>query len=79
MTDTLRPGLRLRPNEHRLLLLIGDLVASISAAFLSLFIWQQYSIYSLISLGVKPERAELLVRIQVPLLVLFTPAGMASA
>ena len=75
MTDTLRPGLRLRPNEHRLLLLIGDLVASISAAFLSLYIWQQYSIYSLISLGLKPERAELLVRIQVPYWFYLLPLG----
>ena len=75
MTDTLRPGLRLRPNEHRLLLLIGDLVASISAAFLSLYVWQQYSIYSLVSLGVKPERAELLVRIQVPYWFYLLPLG----
>lgn len=75
MTDTLRPGLRLRPNEHRLLLVIGDLVASISAAFLSLFVWQKYSIYSLISLGVKPERAELLVRIQVPYWFYLLPLG----
>ncbi len=66
MAETPRPGLRLRPNEHRLLLLIGDLVASISAAFLSLYVWQQYSIYHLISLGMRPEHAELLVKIQVP-------------
>ena len=75
MTEPLRPGLRLRPHEHRLLLLIGDLAASISAAFLSLFVWQQYSIYSLIRLGVKPERAELLVRIQVPYWFYLLPLG----
>jgi exopolysaccharide biosynthesis polyprenyl glycosylphosphotransferase len=75
MTDTLRPGLRLRPNEHRLLLLIGDLVASISAAFLSLVVWQQYSIYLHISLGMKPERAELLVKILVPYWFYLLPLG----
>jgi exopolysaccharide biosynthesis polyprenyl glycosylphosphotransferase len=75
MTEPLRPGLRLRPHEHRLLLIIGDLAASISAAFLSLFVWQQYSIYSLIRLGLKPERAELLVRIQVPYWFYLLPLG----
>jgi exopolysaccharide biosynthesis polyprenyl glycosylphosphotransferase len=61
-----RPALRLRPNEHRLLLLVGDLIASVSAAFLALYVWQQYSIYRLIDLGMKPERAEVLVKIEVP-------------
>jgi exopolysaccharide biosynthesis polyprenyl glycosylphosphotransferase len=61
-----RPALRLRPNEHRLLLLLGDLIASVSAAFLSLYVWQRYSIYRLIELGMKPERAEVLVKIEVP-------------
>ncbi len=65
MADTTRPSLRLRPNEHRLLLLVGDLIASITAAILAFYAWQQYSSYqlveSLISHGIKPERAEELV------------------
>jgi exopolysaccharide biosynthesis polyprenyl glycosylphosphotransferase len=66
VTEGGRPALRLRPNEHRLLLLVGDLIASVSAAFLALYVWQQYSIYRLIELGMKPERAEVLVKIEVP-------------
>jgi exopolysaccharide biosynthesis polyprenyl glycosylphosphotransferase len=75
MAETQRPAFRLRPNEHRLLLLIGDLVASISAAFLALYLWQQYVLYQLISSGIKPERAELLVRVQVPLWFYLLPLG----
>jgi exopolysaccharide biosynthesis polyprenyl glycosylphosphotransferase len=56
----------LRAGEHRLLLLIGDLITSVAAAFLALLVWQRYSILRLIALGVKPERAESLVRIDVP-------------
>jgi hypothetical protein len=33
MAEATRPALRLRPNEHRLLLLVGDLIASASALF----------------------------------------------
>jgi exopolysaccharide biosynthesis polyprenyl glycosylphosphotransferase len=75
MTETLRPALRLRPNEHRLLLLLGDLIAAIAAAFLALYIWQQFSIFELISSGMKPERAELIVRIVVPLWFYVLPVG----
>jgi exopolysaccharide biosynthesis polyprenyl glycosylphosphotransferase len=66
VAEVARPTIRLRPNEHRVLLLVGDLIASVAAAFLALYVWQQYSIYRLISLGMKPERAELLVKIDVP-------------
>lgn len=66
MADTLRPGLRLRPNEHRLLLLLGDLLFSILAAFLAYYFWKQYSVYQLISQyiahGIKPERAEVIAK-----------------
>ncbi len=64
MADTLRPSFRLRPNEHRLLLVVGDLISSISAALIAYYVWRQYSLYLLISHGVRPERAELLMRIQ---------------
>ncbi len=75
MAETLRPALRLRPNEHRLLLLLGDLIAAIAAAFLALYVWQQYSLFDLISSGMKPERAELIVRIVVPLWFYALPLG----
>ncbi len=64
MTDTLHPSFRLRPHEHRLLLLVVDLIASISAALLAYYVWRQYQLYTLIQHGLKPERAEFLMRIQ---------------
>lgn len=85
MADTIpaRPRLRLRPSEHRLLLLLGDLVASISAAFLAYYVWYQYSfnqlILQLIAQGIKPERAEVLARnilvINVPFWFYLLPLG----
>ncbi len=75
MAETLRPALRLRPNEHRLLLLLGDLLAAIAAAFLALYLWQQYSLFELIASGMKPERAEQFVRIVVPLWFYALPLG----
>lgn len=78
MADTSRPGLRLRPNEHRFLLLLGDLVASVSADFLAIFIWQQFSLQALIAQGIKPERAELILKIQgihVPIWFYLLPLG----
>lgn len=75
MAEATRPTLRLRPNEHRWLLLVGDLIASASAALLALLVWQQYSIYRLIDLGMKPERAEALVKIEVPFWFYLLPLG----
>lgn len=75
MAETTRPALRLRPNEHRVLLLVGDLIASVSAAFIALYVWQQYSLYQLISSGIKPERAELMLRIEVPIWFYLLPLG----
>lgn len=66
MADTLRPRLRLRPSEHRFLLLLGDLLASVSATLLAYYVWQQFSLYKLIAdlvaRGIKPERAEDIAR-----------------
>lgn len=78
MADTLRPALRLRPNEHRFFLLLGDLIASVSADFLAIYIWQQFSLHALISQGIKPERAELILKIQgihVPIWFYLLPLG----
>ncbi len=75
MADTLRPAFRLRPNEHRLLLLLGDLIASVIAVFAGLYFWRERLLYVLISQGVKPERAELLVAIHVPVWFYLLPLG----
>ena len=75
MAESVRSTLRLRPSEHRLLLVIGDLIASAGAVMLALYVWQQYSIYRLISLGVRPGRAESLVRIEVPIWFYLLPIG----
>src|SRR4030042_6633402 len=75
MAESLRPGLRLRPSEHRLLLVIGDLIASVGAGLLALYVWQQYSIYRLIELGVRPGRAASLVRIEIPIWCYLLPLG----
>lgn len=66
MADTRRSTLRLRPSDQRAILLIGDLIASVIAVFAALYTWRQYSLYVLISNGVKPERALSLLNIQVP-------------
>ena len=82
MADTLRPALRLRPSEHRLLLVLGDLIASTAAAFIAVYAWRQYWFYNqfqeLIAQGIKPERAELLLRLQgihVPFWFYLLPLG----
>jgi exopolysaccharide biosynthesis polyprenyl glycosylphosphotransferase len=75
MAEILRPSLHLRPNEHRLLLVLGDLIAAVSAAFLALYAWQQYSLHHLISLGFRPERAEALLKIVVPFWFYLLPIG----
>jgi exopolysaccharide biosynthesis polyprenyl glycosylphosphotransferase len=75
MAESPRPTLRLRASERRLLLVAGDLLASVGAALLALYVWQQYSILRLISLGVRPGRAESLVRIEVPFWFYLVPLG----
>ncbi len=78
MAEPLRPGFRLRPNEHRLILLISDLAASVVAAFLALYVWKQYSIQALVTKGIDIERAERILRIQgihVPLWFYLLPLG----
>ena len=66
VAESSRPALRLRAGERRLLLVLGDLAASVGAGLLALYVWQQYSILRLISQGIRPGRAETLVRIEVP-------------
>ena len=78
MAEPLRPGFRLRPNEHRLILLISDLVASTLAAFLALYVWRQYSLEALVSKGIDIDRAARILRIQgihVPFWFYLLPLG----
>jgi exopolysaccharide biosynthesis polyprenyl glycosylphosphotransferase len=62
MADIYRPRLRLRPSEQRLILLLGDLIASAGAVALSLYVWYQLSLNGkveyLLSRGYSLERAE---------------------
>jgi lipopolysaccharide/colanic/teichoic acid biosynthesis glycosyltransferase len=37
--------LRLRPNEHRAILFVGDLIMAIGSMFLALYAWGQYNLY----------------------------------
>ncbi len=64
MADISRPALRLRPSEHRALLLFGDLLASAGAMGLSLYLWRQLilarEIARLLDRGVSEARAETL-------------------
>jgi len=64
MAEPFRPSFRLRPHEHRLVLLISDLAASSLAAFLAIYVWKQYAIQSLVAKGIDIERAERILRIQ---------------
>ena len=64
MAEPLRPGFRLRPNEHRLVLLISDLIASTSAAFLALYVWRQALLATQVAKGIDIARAERILRIQ---------------
>jgi len=75
MAEVPRPGLRLRPSERRLLLAIGDLIASAGAGLLALYVWKQYSLWQLLSLGIRPARAASLVNIEVPIWFYLLPFG----
>ena len=46
---TPRPSFRLRSSEHRILLILGDLVASIASDFAAIYMWRYYLYYKLIS------------------------------
>jgi exopolysaccharide biosynthesis polyprenyl glycosylphosphotransferase len=51
MADIYRPSLRLRPSEQRLILLLGDLITSVSALLGSLYVWREYNRFSLLAQG----------------------------
>lgn len=66
MADIYRPSLRLRPSEQRSILMVGDLIASVTAMGAAIYFWYQYSLYLLIESGLSPAKAERLITIQVP-------------
>ncbi|MCZ2127061.1 MAG: sugar transferase [Anaerolineales bacterium] len=67
MTEIYHPSLRLRPSEQRVVLLVGDLIASAAATAGAIFFWYQYLLYRLIESGVAPSLAEKIVRVKTPL------------
>ena len=59
--------LRLRPNEHRAILFVGDLAMAIGSMFLALYAWGQYNLYvyeilyaQYIAQDIGPTRAQVL-------------------
>jgi exopolysaccharide biosynthesis polyprenyl glycosylphosphotransferase len=59
--------LRLRPDEHRIILLIGDLLMSIASNFAAIYTWKEYQRYVLVSSDLKPRLVEqLLGNINIP-------------
>ena len=67
MTEIYRPSLRLRPNEQRSILVVGDLIASILAVGGALFFWYHYSLYRLTESGFTRVQAERFISIEVPI------------
>ncbi len=64
MAEAARPSFRLRPSEHRLILLLSDLAAATLATFLAAYVWKQFALENLVSKGIDIERAERILRIQ---------------
>ncbi len=59
--------LRLRPNEHRVLLFLGDLLMSVASVFAAVWTWREYSRLVLLADNIKPKVVEqLLQNIKVP-------------
>ncbi|HEX8992434.1 MAG TPA: sugar transferase [Anaerolineales bacterium] len=78
MAESPRPGFRLRPHEHRLVLLLSDLAASTLAAFLAIYVWKQYWLHLWVEKGIGLERAERIFQIQgvhVPFWFYLLPLG----
>jgi len=65
--NTSRPSLRLRSSEHRILLILGDFVASIASDFAAIYVWRLYLYHKLLSeyYNIRPERAWELVTLSV--------------
>jgi exopolysaccharide biosynthesis polyprenyl glycosylphosphotransferase len=79
--NTSRPSFRLRSSEHRILLILGDLVASIASDFAAIYLWRLYLYHKLLSehynYYIRPERAWELVTlsVKVPFWFYLLPIG----
>ncbi len=79
--NTSRPSFRLRSSEHRILLILGDLVASIASDFAAIYVWRLYLYHKLLSehynYYIRPERAWELVTlsVKVPFWFYLLPIG----
>lgn len=83
MADNIRTTpLRLRPNEHRAMLFIGDLIMALGSVYLALYTWRQYNLSvrlaELLAEGVSMGRAILQMRqlnIEVPIWFYLLPVA----
>ena len=73
MGETRRAYFRIRPNEQRGFLLIGDFIASTGAMLASISVWWQYRMYQLLATGITQARAERMLQIEVPFWVYLLP------
>jgi exopolysaccharide biosynthesis polyprenyl glycosylphosphotransferase len=75
MADTRRAYFRIRASEQRVILLLGDLIASTGAMFGSIYFWIQYRLYQLLGTGISQARAERLLEINVPVWFYLLPVA----
>jgi len=80
MTDnSARPSFRLRSSEHRILLILGDLIVSLASDVAAIYTWRFYLYHKLLSehLNIRPERAWELVTlsVKVPFWFYLLPIG----
>lgn len=73
--STRPPGLRLRPSEHRVILLLGDLLTAIGALWGAIYAWHRYSLYVLLASGIPQGRALRMLNVKVPFWFYLLPLG----
>jgi exopolysaccharide biosynthesis polyprenyl glycosylphosphotransferase len=67
---------RLRPDERRIILFIGDLLMSVVAVFTSVYVWRQYQRYSLEAEGLRDRFIELFMQnLEIPFWFYLLPAA----
>ena len=59
--------------EQRVILFLGDLLASIIALGLSIYVWREYSWQALLATGITEKRAERIFSIEIQFWVYFLP------
>ena len=68
-----RPKIRLGNLEQRVLLFLGDLLASVIALAASLYIWKEYSWQVLLATGITLKKAERIFSVDIQFWVYFLP------